>query len=127
MRDKMKLGIVGSRQRNSTDDYFILLNKIKILRPEMIISGGCHKGADNFAERIAKYYGISILICYPNLMSGVDYNKWEITEAMYARNRKIADECDHLIALVSSDRKGGTEYTVAYFRGHYKNKELEIL
>ena len=40
--------------------------------------------------------------------------KWEYTEAYYARNKKIAEECDVLVAFVDSSRKGGTENTIKY-------------
>jgi hypothetical protein len=52
----MKIGIVGSRRRDTEQDYKIVLNKFEELYREgdIIISGGCPKGGDRFAEKIAE-------------------------------------------------------------------------
>lgn len=124
----MKLGIVGSRRRNDAKDFSILLKKVLDLNPEMIISGGCAKGADRFAEDIARRLGIPILIYYPKLKQTRNYKYHEIVKANYARNMRIAVHSDHLIALVAPDRKGGTENTIEYFKRHgMGEEELEIL
>lgn len=113
----MKLGIVGSRRRNSLSDFQVLKQRVIELKPEMIISGGCIKGADNFAETIAKEFGIPITIYYPKLVQGKEYRLWEVTQANHARNQLIALNSDRLIALVASDRRGGTENTIGHFKG----------
>lgn len=113
----MKLGIVGSRRRNSLQDKAILKERIVELSPEMLISGGCQKGADFFAEEIAKELGIPIIIYYPKLLKGGDYPPHKVRNEMYARNIQIALASDHLIALVAEDRKGGTENTIGHFKG----------
>jgi hypothetical protein len=124
----MKLGIVGSRRRHSIIDWQIIEHRILKLKPTMLISGGCPLGADRFAEDFARKLGIPITIFYPKLSQGGGREK--VREAMYARNDRIADESDHLIALVASDRKGGTENTIKYFKERkslfWKDK-LEIL
>jgi hypothetical protein len=38
--------------------------------------------------------------------------RYLFTEAYYARNKLIAENCDILHAFVSPDRKGGTENTI---------------
>ena len=126
----MKLGIVGSRRRASNKDLQILKERVIELQPDMIISGGCMTGADRFAECIAKELGIPIMIYYPKLCRGINYPPFEVTEAMYARNRLIAIESDYLIALVADNRKGGTENTIKYFVEYYSStwkENLEIL
>ena len=70
-----------------------------------IVSGGCTKGGDRFAEMIAKYYGLSILIYYP------DWNG-DGKAAGFIRNTFIAKRCDVLIACVVKNGKGGTEDTI---------------
>jgi len=112
----MKLGIVGSRRRDNIADFNILLKRVVELKPDMIISGGCPKGADRFAETIARQLGIPILIYHPRIERGKSYQRWEITKANYARNELIAKESDYLIALVAPDRKGGTENTIERFK-----------
>lgn len=102
-----KIGIVGSRRRDTEEDFrqcekiFLSLYK----EGDEIISGGCPKGGDRMAEVIAKKYGIPIKIYFPN---------WEKhgKAAGFVRNTKIAEESDVLIAIVASDRAGGTEDTI---------------
>lgn len=113
----MKLGIVGSRRRAKLEDLRILRERVRELKPTMIISGGCPTGADAFAEQLAKEFGIPITIYYPKLVRGKGYPPHEVREAMYARNIRIAIECEALIALVAENRKGGTEYTISQFKG----------
>ena len=126
----MKLGIVGSRRRAKTEDHLILRQRVIDLNPEMIISGGCPTGADAFAEQIAREMGIPILIYYPKLDSLRTYTRQQVIEAMYARNKLVAIKSDYLIALVASNRKGGTENTIKYFVEYYSftwKENLEIL
>jgi len=102
------IGIVGSRRRNSTQDFHTTCEKfLSIFNPnDRIVSGGCPKGADSFAERIAKDNQCSITIHYaPWDRLGKGAGFW--------RNTFIAEECDVLIALPATDRTGGTEDTIA--------------
>jgi len=124
----MKLGIVGSRQRDSMADKGILMKRVLDLKPGMIISGGCKKGADKFAEEIAETLGIPITIFYPK--TGDARHMGDMVRAYYARNKLIATHSDHLVALVAPDRKGGTENTINYFKARWAlswKEKLEIL
>lgn len=123
----MKLGIVGSRQRNSLEDKKIIKERILELKPSMLISGGCAVGADKFAEDFAEELGIPITIFYPKLIRDKTYPQQDIVKAMYARNKQIALESDYLIALVAPDRKGGTENTIHYFKERGVSTSWEIL
>lgn len=126
----MKLGIVGSRRRNSLADKQILRERVIEIHPDMLISGGCEKGADAFAEELAKELGIPITIHYPKLRQGRNYPPHEVRAAMHSRNMQIALHCDTLIALVAEDRKGGTENTIGHFKGAKPftwEESLEIL
>lgn len=109
MKNK-KIGIVGSRRRNTRRDFLQVRKKFLQLHKEgdVIVSGGCSKGADSFAEKMAKDFGISIIIHYPNWSK---YGK----VAGFKRNSFIADDSDILIACVAEDRKGGTEDTIKKF------------
>jgi len=101
------IGIVGSRRRDRNVDLNACMTVfIDIYEPgDRIVSGGCPKGGDRFAEKIAKMLGLTITIHYPD---------WESNgrAAGFIRNTKIAKDCDILIAVVSQDRKGGTEDTI---------------
>lgn len=106
-RQGKTIGIIGSRQRNSHHDAALCGEAFReIYEPgDRIVSGGCPKGGDAFAESIAKKLGITITIHYPDWSSG--------RGAGMVRNTLIANDCDVLIALVSEDRRGGTEDTIA--------------
>ena len=104
------IGIIGSRRRTSYTD-FEKVEKAFLKAYEQgdwIVSGGCPKGGDAFAEKIAKDRGIPILIFYP------DWKK-NGKAAGFVRNGDIADNSDILIACVTEDRTGGTEDTVKKF------------
>ncbi len=79
----------------------------------MLISGGCPEGADSFAEKAADYFGVSMLVHYPVKIPKAT-SKQEATDRFYARNRKIAMDCDILYAMISPDRTGGSENTIKY-------------
>ena len=104
-----KIGIIGSRGRNSKIDYADVLKAfLKIYKEgDTIISGGCPKEGDHFAEIIATTLKIPIKI-YPA--------NWKLgRHAGFLRNTKIAENSEILIACVSNDRIGGTEDTIKKF------------
>ena len=108
----MILGIVGSRRRNTTKDKELIRKKILELQPSEITSGGCSRGADRFAEELAKDMNIPTTIFKPHIEEGMKY--YQMVKAYYNRNKKIAEHCDVLLAQVAKDRKGGTENTINY-------------
>ena len=97
-----RIGIVGSRRRNHYDDKMVVENKFFSVYEEgdWIVSGGCPKGGDRFAEMIAKENGIPILIFHP------DWARFG-KGAGFIRNGEIAKYSDILIACVARDRTGG--------------------
>ena len=105
-------------------DKNLLREKIKSFTDEniVLVSGGCKQGADSFAEEIAKELGLEIIIYSPDLTSCK--RRHEFTKEYYKRNKMIAEKSDVLIALVSPDRKGGTENTIKEF---LKNKSNLII
>lgn len=104
----MKVAIVGTRRRDAGDDYRAVEEAFKRLLtvwPDAeigIVSGGCSKGGDRFAEGIAEVYGLPITIFYP------DWRRYG-RAAGPIRNKLIAAECDIMIACVAENRMGGTE------------------
>lgn len=112
-----KIGIIGTRRRNSSSAYKKVEEEFfKVYEDgDWIVSGGCPKGGDRFAEVIARKFGIPILIFYPN------WNKFK-KGAGLVRNTDIANTSDVLIACVAKDRTGGTEDTIKKF----KNKPLKF-
>src|SRR3990167_10705948 len=98
-----KIGIVGSRRRNSQAD-FLLTEKtfLSIYREgDEIVSGGCPQGGDRFAEALAKKYQLPIKIYYA---------KWNYLgkAAGFQRNGNIARDADLLIAIVAEEDRKST-------------------
>lgn len=117
------IGIVGSRSRNTLKTKNKIYKKfINLLLEDgdYIVSGGCPKGADRFAEEIAKKEQVPIMIYYA---------QWERKgkSAGFQRNTDIAKEADILIACPSKDRTGGTEDTIKKFKKFHPNGRLILL
>ncbi len=108
---KKNIGIIGTRSRNTTADYNQVEKEfLKVYKEgDWIISGGCSKGGDRFAQKLAKKYGTPILIFYP------DWND-KGKGAAFIRNTDIAENSNILIACVVADRVGGTEDTIEKFK-----------
>lgn len=101
------IGIIGSRRRDSPQDFKMCFDTFFKYYEENdeIVSGGCWKGGDYFAEIIAKKAQIPIKIYYAQWNT---YGK----SAGFKRNTNIAEDSDILIALVADDRTGGAEDTI---------------
>ncbi len=101
------IGIVGSRRRNTSTDFFACEKAfLEIYKDgDEIVSGGCPQGGDRFAEQLAKKYQVPIKIYYA---------QWDKLGrgAGFARNTYIARDADVIMALPASDRTGGTEDTL---------------
>lgn len=97
------IGVAGSRKRNSHRDRLVLRHEIqKVWRKgDSLVSGGCPKGADQFAAQLAKDWGLSILIHH------AEWNKYARASG-FIRNGKVAKSCDVLIALVTDNKLSGT-------------------
>ncbi len=114
------IGIIGSRRRNSNDDYMKCLEAFHeyFQDGDTLVSGGCPKGGDKFAEKIADKYGIPVKSSkdgsYPQKGTlHIHYPNWNTGNlAGLDRNTFIARDADILIAVVASDRHGGTEDTI---------------
>ena len=115
-----KYGIVGSRKRDCKSEVIKFINSLNT--DDTVISGGAI-GVDTWAELAAKERGLRTIIFRPDIKECK--KRYEFTRAYYARNLKIAEACDILIAFVSPDRKGGTENTIA--QAKKLGKEIVIL
>ena len=115
------IGIIGTRKRNVKEDYDMVCNAFAetYVEGDFVVSGGCPKGGDYFAGRIAGNLGIPILIFYPNWK---EYGK----AAGFIRNEKIAQHSTRaLIACVTTDRTGGTEDTIKKYKKFCKEMSIE--
>ncbi|TJW49205.1 MAG: hypothetical protein E5X65_35105 [Mesorhizobium sp.] len=102
-----RYGFVGSRSRQDQNSVFA---KVAELPPGSAVVSGGAKGPDKWAEEAARHRGLQTIIHLPE--AGHSTTRWAATEKFYARNQKIVDDSDVLIAFVSPDRKGGTEDTI---------------
>ena len=124
----MKLGIVGCRDRNEERHFELVCNKvleIGVENIEEIVSGGCKKGGDRFAEIIAETLHIPVKRFLPECPPNSE--PWIWFQAAMARNTQIADYSDKLIALVHPKRSGGTEDTITKFLLKHPKENLYIL
>jgi len=121
---EIKIGIVGSRRRDTTTDFKAVWNAYDeiVQRSKIdyhtIVSGGAYKGADRFAVDIARDQGGKMITYFPYGHNVEDY---------YARNTLIAQESDILIACVNRDRRGGTENTVTKFHLYHPDGEVVLV
>lgn len=114
------IAIVGTRRRD-TVIAFREIKKIfdaKYQKGDWIVSGGCKKGGDRYAEQLGKK-GVPILTFNP------DYKSHGSPGALFERNTEIAEIADIIIACVMNPedgidevlkrKKGGTEDTLRKF------------
>ncbi len=100
------IGIVGSRRRDddlSMSKCYKAFEEIYV-KGDIIVSGGCPRGGDRFAEVFARNVGATIIIHH------ADWSKGKT--AGFERNTTIAMNADVIIAVVAEDRTGGTEDTI---------------
>ncbi len=116
------IGIVGSRSRNSIQDLAAVSKAFMEIYEygDRMVSGGCPKGGDKFADDIARGRGMTIITHYPEWYP--DSSRYPDKSAGFKRNTKIAQDADVLIACVSADRAGGTEDTIRKFVA-FKHKD----
>ena len=103
----MRVAIVGSRRRADRAAVEAAVAELPI--GAVVISGGA-KGPDSWAAEAALRRDLEVRVHKPDV-AGVT-TRFEATERYYARNERIVEDCDRLIAFVSPDRKGGTEDTI---------------
>lgn len=114
------IGMIGSRRRDSQADFkkceevFLSIYEYG----DELVSGGCPKGGDRFAQVLAKKHQIPIKLYY------AQWNKLG-KRAGFARNSDIAKDSNVLIAVVAEDRTGGTEDTIKKFLK--KNDEDKLI
>jgi len=102
----VNIGIIGSRSRDSEEDFCktefefcklvaeIFGKGVNDLYEEVyVVSGGANKGGDRFAQIIAKKYSFPLITYYPNLALGGN-------ACYFFRNNIIVNKCDYMIAVI---------------------------
>jgi hypothetical protein len=101
------VAVVGSRRRTDRAAVEACIAALPV--GTTVISGGCW-GVDTWAADAAVRRGLDVCVLLPNL-AGVRC-RGEAAGRMYARNQRVVDACDRVIAFPSADRTGGTEDTI---------------
>ena len=102
-----RIAIVGSRRRTDAATVDAI---VAALPPDAIVVSGGAKGPDSWAKAAALRRGLGFREFLPEMDGATTYV--DRTKRYYARNQAIVDHADAVVALVSPDRKGGTEDTV---------------
>lgn len=113
------LGIIGPRKRNNKYDKLKVRNKILEMKPTVIVTGDCKRGGDKFGRFYAERFGIKLVVYEADIDDGMTYQ--EKVNEYYRRNKLVAKTATHLYALVSKDRRGGTEYTIKQFKKTHRD------
>jgi hypothetical protein len=111
----LKVGIVGSRSRNTPKDKDVIRQVLKRQMTKYkihIVSGGCPKGADKFAEELAEELNLGISVHPPDKSQlPENYTRYDYARICYERNSTIADESQILLAIWDGI-SGGTADTI---------------
>ena len=116
MKKNRKIIIIGSRSRDSEEDFQLVYDEFKkwYKDGDIIISGGCPKGGDRFAEIIAARLGMTEkngkLIIHRPIKPPKGSPKYIWAKAFYDRNTVVAYEANHntvTIACISKTKTGG--------------------
>jgi YspA, cpYpsA-related SLOG family len=116
----MRIAVVGSRLY--TDRAAVEAAIAELPAGVVIVSGGA-RGPDTWAAEAARGRGLETVVCRPKL-AGVR-SRGEVAGRYLARNQKIVDQCDRVIAFVVSSRlAGGTGDTIK--RAQRAGKPVEL-
>jgi hypothetical protein len=120
----MRVAIVGSRRRTDRAAVEACVAELPSDGPDgapVVVSGGA-AGPDSWAAEAARRRGLEVRVHRPDLAGARSYG--EAARAYHARNQRIVEDCDRLIAFVGHDRTGGTEGTIRRARRAGKPVEL---
>jgi hypothetical protein len=115
----VRVGIVGGRRRTDRETIEACIAE---LEPGTVVITGGAEGPDCWAEQAARACGLEVVVHQPDL-AGVR-TRWQAAERFYARNQRIVDDSDRIIAFVAPDRTGGTEDTIG--RAVRAGKPVEV-
>jgi len=99
----MLIGVVGNRSGwNYGRVQCELMKNLSV--NDTIISGGAI-GVDTFAQKFAKFWGLKIVIIYPD-------TSLPSPRRFFERNQQIVDMSEKLIAFQKKPEKSGTQHTI---------------
>ena len=100
----LRVAIIGSRRRQ---DRAAVEAFVATLPGDAVVISGGAPGPDRFAEAAAQARGLPVVVHRPDLASVRSYP--DAARRYHARNQRIVDDADLVVAFVAPDRKGGTE------------------
>ena len=103
----MRIAFVGSRRRTDREAVEAFIAE---LAPGAVVVSGGAQGPDQWAEEAARARGLAVVVHKPDLDGAV--TRWQIADRYHARNQRIVDDSEIIVAFVAPDRKGGTEDTI---------------
>jgi predicted Rossmann fold nucleotide-binding protein DprA/Smf involved in DNA uptake len=116
---ELRIGIVGSRRRTDREG---IETYIAQLAPETVVITGGARGPDRWAEEAARARGLTVTVHKPDLQG--TRSRWHAADRYHARNQRIVDDSDRIVAFVAPDRTGGTEDTIR--RAERAGKPIEV-
>lgn len=128
MSEPLRLAIVGSRSLEGFPD---LDDTIRLIifsyQPTQVVTGYDEKkdrpvGVDKAAFQMAKEAGIPVQTFVPEPEGPA---RWQFARAANARNQKIVDNCDALVAIMVPEGSPGTLDSIQ--RAHKAGKRVQVL
>lgn len=104
----MRLGVVGSRDY---PDLLAVAAYIHALPLDTVIVSGGARGVDKTAADTARARGMEVVEHFPDLEGAT--KRGALTARYYARNLKIVDDSDKVVAFTQKTT-GGTWNTIAH-------------
>lgn len=138
------IGMVGSRRRDDLADFYMAKSAFVAVyeKGDTLVSGGCPRGGDRFAEIIAIQFVSDLpferlwtlgtearaTLCETAPIT-IHRAEWRRLGkgAGFARNTRIAEDASILIALPAADRTGGTEDTIRKFQKLHPDRTVMIV
>lgn len=119
---KKRIAVIGSRRRDTHADFCVTETCFLTVYEEgdIIVSGGCKRGGDRFAELLIIKYNTGKEIYKAEWTKHGVYDR----SAGHKRNTIVARVSDVVVACVAPDRTGGTEDTIRKFAKFHPGNKL---
>lgn len=123
------VGIIGARKYKNRQSVISLIHSLP--SSSIIVTSSC-RGVCTWADSAARCIGFDVKIFTPDL-KGI-YNRAEMVNRYYKRNRQLIEACDIVHAFISREAglTGGTKYEIQYAKRlkkdlflHWENSKVQ--